>query len=128
MITEARRVALAGAAPLEIDWDARTLVTYTIPYDCATHGWPGAGIQQETQAVSQPVAPGHYVAHMVALDGVPTGCVVDGDGTARCPMRFGGPGYPPFTGSYGLCPGGRTLDVPFDLPTSGDVTVPVTVP
>ena len=125
-LTEAHAVPLASATPYAVEWDARSLVVYTVPYDCSTHGWPGAGIQQERHAVGQPVAAGHYVAHFVVLGALPSGCVANPDGTATCPMHFGGPGFP-FGGSYGLCPGGTTLDVPFDLPAAGDVTVPVTV-
>ena len=37
-----------------LDWDGRALATYTTPYDCSTHGWPGQGVQSQLNGVLQP--------------------------------------------------------------------------
>jgi len=113
----------------DLEWDARQLVSYTTAYDCAAHGWPGAGCQRERHDVHQPVDAGHYRVRVAVDDVLPGSCTEVGDapGFFAC-SDFGSGGPPPFGSTPTTCPTGRTFDVEFDLPESGDIVVNVVVP
>ena len=119
-----------SSGPLVVQWDARSVTSYTTPVDCSTQGWPGLGTQDAIKGVYQPVAAGLYRATFSFLESVPAGCrkIGDGgDGDLRCGGSGGGPGAAGAdTRGYGqLCVGSRTVSVDFRLPNKGDVDVDV---
>jgi hypothetical protein len=118
---------LAPGDSFTLSWDARSLVTCTETVDCSTEGLPGLGTASQVVGASQPVGAGPYSVSVAAVTAVPQGC--SGDGTTfTCPMSYsGGPGGP-FNNPPAIqveCPADVTASASFELPASGDVSVPV---
>jgi hypothetical protein len=122
---------LGPGESVTLDWDGRALVTYTTPYDCSTHGWPGQGVQAQLNGALQPAAPGTYRATIDVARAVPAGCTQ----TGTLPEWTCSPGYPGYPGSMPpaiaqLCPAGdgnTTASATFDLPAAGTVSVPLAI-
>lgn len=109
-----------------VTWDGRELVTYTECIACADTPL------YETAGVLQPLAAGTYTFRMpVALDQLPMGCIDNGDQTATCDPSLDPTGELPRDVAL-TCEvmSGSTVDVTqqFDLPASGPLTVPVSMP
>jgi len=109
----------------EIVWDARQLITYTMSWDCAQHGWPQAGVQQIPEGVLQPVGPGRYQAVFGVEDNLPDTC--PGDGPDYSCDRQGDYGFPPsFSGGVApVCSSTHNVTAGFTLPATGNILVPV---
>lgn len=126
-VAEWRKVAPGGS--FTFDWDGRGLVTYTTPYDCSQHGWPGAGATSEVHGVLQPVAPGSYYATVLFRDAPPSGCTQQGaEPLWQCPMGYGSgfPGsMPPAIAQTCPADGAGTASSAFTLPASGAVDVTI---
>lgn len=121
--TEWRRIDAASRP--SVTWDARALVRYAHPVNCGQR-FPGRGVENFDAFVAQPVAAGHYRVAFAIRDDAPSGCNVDG-ATATCSASPSGSGTG-FGSDIALCPSPRTVTVEFDLPATGDIEVPVTVP
>lgn len=121
--TEWRRIDAASRP--SVTWDARALVRYAHPVDCGQR-FPGRGVENFDAFVAQPVAAGRYRATFAIRDDAPSGCTVEG-ATAMCSAGSSSSGSA-FGSDITLCPAPRTVTVDFDLPATGDVEVPVTVP
>jgi hypothetical protein len=125
---------LGAGESLSLDWDGRALVTYTTPYDCSTHGWPGQGVQSQRNGVLQPTTPGKYRVTIDVASAAPTGCTQSGTGP-EWSCSGGYPGSPGYPGSVPpaiaqLCPAGdgnTTASATFDLPAAGAIDVPITL-
>jgi hypothetical protein len=127
----ARPATLHRLAPGEsftLRWNATALTTCTETVDCAAMGWKGLGTASQLVGASAPVGPGPYGVSVGALAAVPQGCFGDGT-TFNCPMSWGGGnpggpnGIPPAIQT--VCPADAFASVSFELPASGDVSVPV---
>jgi hypothetical protein len=105
-------------------WDARALVTYTVPYDCAQRGWNN-GIVDERLGALQPASPGNYRATFEIDSVLPDGCTGPGPGY-QCTMATHSPptGFQ-FQDLAGVCPSTSSIAVDFALPADGDVNVPI---
>ncbi len=108
-----------------VTWDARALVRYAYNFDCGQR-FTGRSVERFDAFVAQPVAAGRYRATFAIRDDAPSGCAVEG-ATATCSADSSGSGSA-FGSDHTLCPAPRTVTVEFDLPATGDVEIPVTVP
>lgn len=110
----------------DVVWDARELVSYTTAWDCAEHGWAGAGCQRQRHDVRQPVVAGHYTVRFPIDDELPSGCSAGSTPDTYVCDSATGPSEPSL--SVNLCPSERYVEVEFDLPETGDIVVDVVVP
>ncbi len=117
---------LAPGGSYEITWDARRLDTYTHPVDCASRGWPGLGLAEETLGQRVPVSPGPRTVQIAFETQLPPDCMDDGSGHAYCVHNFGGGGETPPTVAE-LCPTSSVALATFSVPATGDVTVEVPI-
>jgi len=112
---------IAPGASYRTTWDARVLMTYSDPYDCAAHGWPGLPPTTELVGIHQPVGAGMYSVTFGVERSLPDNCQNQGSGDFLC------------TG-----PSGMVLPIQqictasvqpfaFTLPPMGDITVPITL-
>lgn len=107
----------------EVIWDARQLITYSMSWDCAQHGWPGAGVQQVAVGVLQPVDTGRYQAVFGVEDSLPDNCPGDGP-DYNCNMQ-GNDGFPLSDVVAPVCSTTQNVSVGFTLPAAGNIVVPV---
>lgn len=102
-------------------WDARALALWTECDDCFDMGFV-----ERLNSALQPLAAGHYRATFaVDNEPAPESCTDLDDGTVQCDANsFTDDDVFPWE-TLRLCEGDRTVQVEFDLPASGDVTVEV---
>lgn len=125
--TDYRRIAPGES--WSTTWDARKLVTYSEDYDCAEHGWPGAGVQQQLQGVQQPVATGNYRWTLAVETSLPESCTPDGEGIEYSCWESAPGSYQDMPGAIAaICPSASLLSVDFALPESGDIAVTAEIP
>jgi hypothetical protein len=122
---------IAAGEMFRFEWDGRGLVTYSTPYDCSAHGFPGQGATSELHGVLQPVAPGSYYATVLVRDAPPTGCNQQGsDPIWQCNSYGSGfpSAMPPAIAQTCPANGAGTASHGFTLPASGAVDVAITLP
>ncbi|MFH1808037.1 MAG: hypothetical protein ABIJ09_04790, partial [Pseudomonadota bacterium] len=76
-------VTLEPGQSHSVTWDARRLVTYNSPVDCAAQGW-GDFCADAVAGARQPVAQGPYAARFGYVEAIPEGCSDDGSGQIFC--------------------------------------------
>lgn len=110
-----------------VTWDARQLVTYSEPYDCAAHGWPGVPPTTQLFGVHQPVGPTRYTAAIPNRRDLPPGCnAIAGTADFDCSGNVPTMGAPP-SSIQAVCSDAAATYVDFDLPYMTNLTVPVTL-
>jgi hypothetical protein len=113
---------------LTLTWDARVLVTYTEPYDCAAHGFPGLPPAMQLLGVHQPMGPGSYSVTIPIAATLPAGCMaIAGTDDYDCNATIDPMGAPPQAIQL-VCPYSAAQTANFDLPPMGDVAVGVPLP
>jgi hypothetical protein len=120
---------LAPGATTSLTWDATALELCEQSVDCATRGWPNAGVQTYEVGVSMPVSSGSYTASVAWEPSAPSmpGCFAQPNGDVRCNPNFG----PPFGGGSSiqqLCMATSQAQASFTLPPTGDTTVAIAIP
>lgn len=108
-----------GETPLEIVWDARSLVFFDACFDCPPSPGTRFGVVPSRRGVMQPVAAGRYQLSIPMYEELPAECVADGGGTARCGTISGWGDLPSCAFAT------RDLAVEVDVPASGQVVIDV---
>jgi hypothetical protein len=115
---------VAPGASYRLTWDARSLVTWSELYDCATHGWPGVPPQNEVFGAHQPVGAGPYRVTFAIEQTLPSRCSPTSGDDYTCTMEQPPIGMWPTTIAQ-ICPSLAPQTVGFTLPQSGDLSLPV---
>lgn len=115
-----RRVEAGGA--YAFTWDARSLATLAYDTPCGpVHLGDTAPL---VGGALHPVAPGSYSIDVAYETSIPANCNVNGD-ELFCDSFEPAQETPPPVAE--LCPATQTVGVPFTLPATGDITVPVII-
>ena len=123
---------VSPGASYQVTWDARVLLTYYDPYDCAAHGWPGLPPTMELFGVHQPVPASTYTVTFGIERGLPPNCTPTGTDDWDCTNGFGGDsggttggggGPPPLIQQ--ICASSAAQSFNFTLPPMGNLTVPI---
>jgi hypothetical protein len=109
--------AVTTTTAVDLTWDAREITIVREATSC-----PHGGVASYDHAFAKPVPPGHYSARFAVFGALPAACGTNG----IC--------SPPVTTSQtalpyaSICTSDAPVDVEFDLPPTGNITVPVPVP
>jgi hypothetical protein len=101
----------------DILWDARETTVVSESASCG-----GAGSVTYDRPIAMPVPPGHYAARLATFTSAPASC--DPNGVCDPPVTTTQTALP----YASLCESDATIEVEFELPPMGDVSVPVSVP
>jgi len=112
---------LTASAPVTVRWDGRRMAFVQRTIDCATRSFTGRGTATEYVGALQPLPAGRYRVSFATVRSVPSHCMKLMSGYWCPPVSTAGA---PSPGPFALCPGTR-VTAEFDLPESGEVTVPV---
>lgn len=114
-----RYTAVLPGETRTLDWDARAMVTASIPLDCSQWGTTAS----RTVAAWQPVASGQYEAKFKVEAAIPPWCTELGAAPNAADLACTSRTYDGFS----RCSWTVAATVPFSLPAEGDLTVPVTL-
>lgn len=98
-------------------WDGRETTVVSESVSCG-----GAGSVTYDRPIAMPLPPGRYAARLAAFTSAPPGC--DTSGVCNPPVTTTQTALP----YASLCTSEAPIEVEFELPASGDVSVPVSVP
>lgn len=106
-------------------WDARQFLSYQTAIDCAMRGWPDIGVRSVDSYTAQPVAAGNYRATFYVMTALPNQCP-----PAPAVEGYCGPAGPAgINFNIPICtPDATAVTVDFQVPQSGDISVPVALP
>lgn len=111
----------------ELVWDARSMQVHSRAVDCGEMGWPGMECQSEPAGVWSPVTAGFYQVSLVVEQSVPETCWEDEE-SLWCDSEYGEPDLS-FSSTQDFCgeEGGLVVSQDFELPSSGNLEVAVTL-
>ena len=109
--------AVTTASSVDILWDARETTAVRETVTCGD-----GGFGSYDHAFSKPVPPGRYVARLAAFGSLPASCGTNG--ICSPPVTTIEMALP----YASICASDAPVEVEFDLPATGNLTVPVSVP
>jgi len=109
--------AVTTTTAVDLTWDARETTIVREVASC-----PNGGVGSYDRAFAKPVPPGHYVAHLAVFGALPAACGTNG--ICSPPVTTNQMALP----YASICTSDAPVDVEFDLPATGNITVPVPLP